>query len=331
MKVGVSLVRFAFVILHYFTFDVTNECIESIISNIDYDDYSIIVVDNNSPNDSGDKLIKKYCNNDKVICIKTDENLGFARGNNIGYSYAKKELNSDFIVMINNDVTIEQKYFLKLIKERYESSKFDIMGPDILCKKNNIHQNPFLIDNIVSKDKESVRNRILENKYMLLKKDLRCIIDDLKNINDKNISKTIVNEINSLEKKLNIILNKRPKRSIHSPFWRKELENVKLHGCCFVFSPDYVKRYKGLYDKTFMYGEEEILYYIAQKEKLKLVYYPKIQINHKMSFSTNIVYDESNKKQIFMYEQSINSYTELLKIMEDENLYKDNIYEESNK
>lgn len=52
--------KFSFVILHYLQKSVedTIECIESILNNIDYNDYNIVVVDNGSKDRSGEILIK---------------------------------------------------------------------------------------------------------------------------------------------------------------------------------------------------------------------------------------------------------------------------------
>ena len=80
---------FSFVILHYISITDTIECIESILKNINYLKYYIIVVDNGSKNNSGNILKEKYKNNSNVKVILNENNLGFARGNNVGYKLAK--------------------------------------------------------------------------------------------------------------------------------------------------------------------------------------------------------------------------------------------------
>src|SRR5690606_16799582 len=59
--------------------------------------------------------------------------------------------------------------------------------------------------------------------------------------------------------------------------WKRQYEGVVLHGACMIFDPVYVRKYTGLYSNTFMYMEEYILNYIAEKENLKIVYSPDIQ------------------------------------------------------
>ena len=57
--------HYAFVILHYLTYKDTVECVESILENITNAEYSIIIVDNGSNNESGDQLQKKYAENNE--------------------------------------------------------------------------------------------------------------------------------------------------------------------------------------------------------------------------------------------------------------------------
>ena len=121
--------KFGFVILHYQTYKETIGCIDSIINKVDTLNYNIIVVDNNSSNNSGIEIKEYYVKNDKVKVIINSKNLGFAQGNNIGYEYAKKDLQCDFIIMMNNDMLFTQSNFTQRILEEYDESKFAVFGP----------------------------------------------------------------------------------------------------------------------------------------------------------------------------------------------------------
>ena len=58
----------------------------------------------------------------EIDVLINDENLGFAKGNNVAYQYSKLKYNPDFIVTMNNDVEIETNNFEeKLVK--YMSEK----------------------------------------------------------------------------------------------------------------------------------------------------------------------------------------------------------------
>ena len=131
--------KFGFVILHYGYIEDTIKCVSSIITNVDDSLYYIVIIDNCSPDGSGDTLEKKYENIDNVHIIKNKENLGFSGGNNIGFIYLKEKINCKFIILLNNDVYFTQKNFGTIIEEEYKVSKFAVMGPKILLKNNLIN------------------------------------------------------------------------------------------------------------------------------------------------------------------------------------------------
>lgn len=103
--------KIIFVILHYLTYEDTIECVESITNNINYKNYEIIIVDNASKNGSYEAIEDKFRYSEKIYIIKSNKNLGFAKGNNIGYKFAKNNLNADFIITINNDTIITERLF----------------------------------------------------------------------------------------------------------------------------------------------------------------------------------------------------------------------------
>jgi GT2 family glycosyltransferase len=100
------MVEVSFAIVNYNGKNIIQKCLDSILMQ-DYpkEKYEIIVVDNNSPDESW-KIIKKY---KKVKLIKNKENSGFAKGNNI----AVKNSKGKYIVYMNNDVALIEKDWLK--------------------------------------------------------------------------------------------------------------------------------------------------------------------------------------------------------------------------
>jgi len=246
-------VKIVFVILHYKIVDDTIDCVESILKNERYSKYEIVVVENGSPGDDYDILQKEFSNNDVVHVMQTEENLGFAKGNNVGFQYAKKILKADFIILLNNDTIIKQKEFLNKVIYIYEKTRCAILGPDILSMDDGEHQNPHQKVNL-----QNVKSNIIFYKTCLILTHLNLY---------EPITKTIQFVLGLIKYKKNFA---------EDIYWRDIQEGVKLYGACLIFSPEYVSKFNGLYDKTFMYVEEDILYYIAQREKLKMVYSPEI-------------------------------------------------------
>lgn len=109
--------------VNYNGFQDTCEFIESIRRYETYP-YEIIVVDNASRENEGQKLKERY-RDIQVIC--SEKNLGFAGGNNLGYRYAQGE----YILYINNDIEIKTP-FLQALIARFQSKKnIGLVSPKI--------------------------------------------------------------------------------------------------------------------------------------------------------------------------------------------------------
>ena len=83
------------IIPHYNNYSILEECIQSIY-NIKYKTIEIIIVDNNSIDDSISKIQNKFLD---IIIYKSNKNLGYAGGCNLGASIAKGE----YLFFLNND------------------------------------------------------------------------------------------------------------------------------------------------------------------------------------------------------------------------------------
>ncbi len=291
--------KFSFVILHYLTEQDTIECIDSILDNVVYPDYHIIVVDNGSGNSSGIALKNRYLKNKKIEVILTGENLGFAGGHNIGFHYAKHTLESDFIALLNNDTLIDQKEFVQKVIDKFDNCQFHILGPDIISTKDNRHQNPCPKNLLSIPD---LKKHILNNRILLI---LNYIFLDrfLETLKKRIFKKPLI-----VPQQI---------KSDSSPGVEKL--DVQLHASCLIFSPLYIELYEGLYPKTYMYSEEAILYFIAKRDGLSTLYFPEVKIYHKEDSSTEYSYKRNYKKRRFYLKNFIHSGKLLLDLMEENN------------
>jgi len=89
------------IIINYNTLEITCACIESVIRYTTGTDYEIVVVDNASPNDDPDEFKKRF---PSIVLVKSPENGGFAKGNNLGISAAK----GDTILLLNSDTILTE-------------------------------------------------------------------------------------------------------------------------------------------------------------------------------------------------------------------------------
>lgn len=266
----------AFVILHYLAEKDTIECIESIRHSVTYKEKTIIVVDNASTNQSFSN-IKKLYRDSGIIFISNAENLGFARGNNVGFQYAKNVIKANFIVLLNNDTIIEQNNFVDIILEKYSKYKFYVLGPDIVSN-DGFHQNPM-------KNRNWNKRKL---KLFKLKTQLRLL------------------DLHMFSLGPQILKKKQKADALRAPI-NGDVCNIRLHGACLIFSPDYVQEYDGLDDGTFLYMEEDLLQIHMRNDNRSMWYSSDLHIFHKEDASTNMLGGSPKEKQIRFLQNLINS------------------------
>ena len=121
------------IIVSYKSDYVIENCINSIHSEIE-----IVVVDNSNNDQLKEKIETKYKN---VKYILSKENLGMGAGNNLGI----KNVNKDFVLILNPDVTLEKSSIDEMIIASEEIENFGIIAPlsdkseypNYILKKNN--------------------------------------------------------------------------------------------------------------------------------------------------------------------------------------------------
>lgn len=109
------------IILTYNNLDKTKDCIESIRKYTDKDSYEIIVVDNNSTDDT--KLFLEEQDDIKVIF--NESNVGFPMGCNVGIANAEETYD---ILLLNNDTIVTKNWLSNLKKCLYSDEKIGAVG-----------------------------------------------------------------------------------------------------------------------------------------------------------------------------------------------------------
>ena len=126
--------RVYIVLLNYNGYQDTIDCIES-LTHIDYENYEIVIVDNNSTNNSVEKICNYIKNQKNIKFIKSKENLGFSGGNNLGIKYALDNA-ADYICLLNNDTTVEHDFLRNLVDKMQEDKKIGISAGKIMYYDN---------------------------------------------------------------------------------------------------------------------------------------------------------------------------------------------------
>lgn len=122
--------KLAIVILNYNTYKMTLDMINS-LSSVIPNETVIIVVDNNSTNES-DEILKKNSQTHNYVYIHSDNNGGYAKGNNIGIKYAQ-EIGAEYVLIANNDILINSANVLvSLISFMDNNSSVGAVSPRLL-------------------------------------------------------------------------------------------------------------------------------------------------------------------------------------------------------
>ena len=295
MEAGHNKIKYGFVILHYMAYEMTVKCVSNLLHYFEKDNIKIVIVDNASGNGSGIQLKELYSSNDIVEVLLNQKNDGFARGNNLGYCYLKDNYQPEYIIVMNNDVLIEQDDFLKKIDGIYKKTGFAVLGPDIYCPAAKKHQNPAHLKGFDKKEVWQLYTTI--SKY--------CTHPAFYYYKKETFGK------------LKRIIIKEPK-NVDTIDRSKVMENVILHGACYIFSPDFIKqRTKCFCPDTFLYMEEDILHYECMKKGLKMLYSPDIKVKHLEDVSTNASIKSGFKKFKMKNNEMKISIMVFLKIMDE--------------
>ena len=270
--------QYAFVILHYGDAAVTMDAVESIRS-LDKGErkVSVIVVDNASPKGTGGQVKKQIESLPNFYYIHNEENLGFARGNNVGFKYAKNELKADFIILMNNDAVIESGDFFALVEQDYSSEKFSVLGPSIRTP--------------VGKEQNPLRLKMLRG--FRLKLTVAYLWTDL------------LASFLFISPAISSMLKKVPRRILEQE--HSAMNNVELHGSFLIFSPEYIEKFDGLDDRTFMYCEEEFLFARCMFNNLKMRFNPAIRIFHNEVENRKAGILQQRKKRLFRIKNCLKS------------------------
>lgn len=241
----------SFVILHYKNMTETIDCLKSIKQLEDQDKISIIIVDNNTLEKDQIKTLEEYTKD----ILKLNDNLGVAKAYNEGAIYAIDKYKPDYICVMNNDIIIDQKDFVKRVEDSYKTNKFDMLGTKIICEGDSV--NPFPVYDSL----EKVNNQINKNNKLI-----NIYSSKLKG----NLLETYF-KIKYTFKKRPVMVN-----------GDKLEKDVALHGCLIIFSKKYYEKERYVMcNDTFLFHEEEFLYFRMKNKKYVSIYDPSLEIIHK--------------------------------------------------
>jgi GT2 family glycosyltransferase len=113
------------VIVSWNTCALLDHALESVYKNANRLNIEVIVVDNHSSDGSASMVRKKYPH---AVLIESKENLGFTRGNNLGFKYCS----APFILFLNSDTLVPPDALYRMVKRMSENPGVGVLGPKLL-------------------------------------------------------------------------------------------------------------------------------------------------------------------------------------------------------
>lgn len=228
------------VILNYNDWELTGQYAEDIRSMNIVD--HIIIVDNCSPDHSYERLAPLA--SDHIDVIKTENNGGYARGNNFGIQYLCEHYGTEGVVIISNpDIRVDKT------------------GIDTLCRTLLDNPDLFAVTGLI----HNVHDELITGFTW------RLPTVPMLFVNSSSILRNILFGAFDYGTKLN------PKRM---NFNRSTILCDALPGCFFAADLGKWNRLGGFCEKTFLFYEEDILFSKAKQRNMKVALVPGVVIQH---------------------------------------------------
>lgn len=277
---------YGFVVLNYNNFEDTVKCVNSLLS-LESTNFEIVLVDNFSTDDSFNRLRLKYAKNSVITCIQSGKNGGFSYGNNCGIKYLLKKGIDNVIIATSDTIVISKDILAQL--DNINIADVGVIGPKIISS-GDTYQNP------------------VATKISLLY---------IANLYFYSVLETVRRFLYWLFPWITV---KRQARKNRDKSKRFEEYVFMVHGAFFYLTPEYFKYFSGLCEKTFMYGEEDLLSYLCITKQLKLLFVPQIEVFHKDQGS--VISNLKEKALEFRKSNLYKSKKKLLKSMRARILFK---------
>jgi GT2 family glycosyltransferase len=105
--------------------ETTAPCLQSIFSETTWDDYEVIVVDNNSSDNTAAYLVELQEREPRLRYVLNASNRGFAGGNNDGIRIAS----GDYIILLNSDTLVTRNWLEGLLEPLSNDPTIGLAGP----------------------------------------------------------------------------------------------------------------------------------------------------------------------------------------------------------
>ena len=123
------MIHVSIILINYNTKDDTLECLKS-LQNIKTTNFkhTVIIIDNGSKEPFE---LPKNLDADNIKILRSEANKGFTGGNNLGIYYAVEKFNSDYVLLLNNDTTVDENFLKELVKTAESDQRIGMVASKI--------------------------------------------------------------------------------------------------------------------------------------------------------------------------------------------------------
>lgn len=246
---------FYFVFINYNDYRTTINCVKS-IQQIDHQGAisHIIVIDNASQAADFTALSESISEYSNVSIIRSEKNLGYFGGLNLGISKIHNP-EKQIITVGNNDLLYHHEFIQSVIYKKGIFESYPVISPNIITLDGK-HQNPHVI-NKISRFRQMIYDLYFSNYYFA------NLISRMVKLSGKLTSR-----------------KDNEQREIAQPIFLG-------HGSCYLLGPLFFKYFKKLWAPTFLFDEELFLSKQLEQKGMKIFYEPSIKVTHCMHTSVD--------------------------------------------
>jgi GT2 family glycosyltransferase len=118
------------IVINYKNYHLTKKCIDSVLNTIKNISYEIIIIDNNSPNDSYECLQSNFMQFKNIQIIRNSLNSGFGAANNLAVNYAT----GNYLLFLNPDVIVLNDSIVKMYEKFLNNEEIGLISCKLLNK-----------------------------------------------------------------------------------------------------------------------------------------------------------------------------------------------------
>lgn len=134
-------------------------CVDSILKHSTYDNYEIIIVENNSVTDEIFEYYRLIEELDCVRVLKYEDGFNYSRINN----FAVKEATGDYVLFLNNDIEIISPSWMEELLMYAQRSDVGAVGAKLYYGNNSVQHNGVIIGG--GADKIAIHSHAGESRY----------------------------------------------------------------------------------------------------------------------------------------------------------------------